>query len=127
MPYFHSLFLLDPLSLFFLAVIFLIGLPSAVYSAGYLKGEGSRLKITLAWILFFLFLISMAGVVVCGNLILFLAAWETMSLVSYFLVIFDTRHERSIRAGTVYIVMAHVATASLAVRTACLRWICWTF
>ena len=36
-----------------------------------------------------------------------------MSLVSYFLVVFDSKHEKSIQAGTIYIVMTHLGTAFL--------------
>src|SRR3989338_2227155 len=108
-------FLFDPLSAFFLAVILIVSVPAAVFSVGYLKGEGSRLKITLAWVLLFLFVLSMAAVVTAGHVLVFLAAWEIMSLVSYFLVVFDTKHEKSIQAGAIYIVMTHIGTAFLVV------------
>ena len=81
----------DPLSLFFAFVIFLISAPSAVYSAGYLKGEYSAGKIKLAWLLLAFFILSMLAVVAASNLVLFLICWEIMSLVSYFLVIFDSQ------------------------------------
>jgi hydrogenase-4 component B len=55
----------------------------------------------------------MAAVVTVGNLLIFLVAWESMSLVSYFLVVFDTTHEKSIQAGTIYIIMTHIGTAFL--------------
>ena len=103
----------DPLSLFFLFVIFIISLPSAVYSFGYLKGEYTPAKITLAWFLLFAFVLSMALVVTVSNVFIFLVFWEIMSLVSYFLVVFDTRHEKSIQAGMIYIVMTHIGTAFL--------------
>jgi formate hydrogenlyase subunit 3/multisubunit Na+/H+ antiporter MnhD subunit len=74
-------FLFDPLSLFFLLVIFIISLPSAVYSFGYLKGEYSSAKITLAWFLLSAFVLSMAFVVTVGNCLVFLVFWEIMSLV----------------------------------------------
>ncbi len=105
--------LFDPLSLFFLAVIFIVCVPSAVYSYGYLKGSCSRRKTLLAWVLLAAFVLSMASVVVVRNILAFLVAWEIMSLVSYFLVIFDTRHEKSIKAGMIYIVMTHIGTAFL--------------
>ncbi len=108
-----TLLLLDPLSLFFLFVIFLISLPCAVYSIGYLKKECSRSKIILAWSLLILFVVSMAVVVTVSHLILFLAAWEIMSLASYFLVVFDSKHEKSVQAGMIYIVMTHIGTAFL--------------
>lgn len=108
-----EIFLLDPLSLFFLAVIFIVSLPSAVYSIGYLRGEYSAPKAVLAWTLLVSFTASMALVVTAGNVFLFLVAWEIMSLVSYLLVVFDTKNEESVRAGTIYIVMTHVGTAFL--------------
>jgi len=106
-------FQFDPLSLFFLCVIFIVCLPSAVYSFSYLKGKYSNLKITLSWFLLAIFILSMAAVVSVGNALIFLVAWEIMSLVSYFLVVFDTTHERSIKAGMIYIIMTHIGTAFL--------------
>lgn len=104
-------FLFDPLSLFFLAVIALVSVPSAVYSIGYLKAGHSRGGRVLAWSLMAAFVLSMALVVTAGNAFLFLVAWELMSLLSYFLVVFDHKHEKSVRAGTIYIVMTHIGTA----------------
>jgi hydrogenase-4 component B len=106
-------FLLDPLSLFFIFVIFIISLPSAIYSFGYLKGEYSPAKIALAQVLLIAFVVSMAMVVSVRNALSFLIAWEIMSLVSYFLVVFDTAQEKSIQAGTIYIIMTHIGTAFL--------------
>jgi len=97
--------------LFFLAVIALVSVPSAVYSVGYLRGDCSRKKKIIAWALMAVFVLSMALVVTAGNAFLFLVAWELMSLLSYFLVVFDYKHERSVTAGTIYIVMTHIGTA----------------
>ena len=108
-----QVFLLDPLALFFLLVIAIVSLPSAVYSFGYLKGEYSPRKIILCWLLLVAFVLSMAAVVTVGNVLIFLIAWEIMSLVSYFLVVFDTTHEKSIQAGAIYIIMTHIGTAFL--------------
>jgi len=105
--------LFDPLSLFFLFVILIVSLPSAVYSCGYLKGEYSSAKIALAWLLLAAFILAMVLVVSVSNVFVFLVAWEIMSLVSYFLVIFDSKHERSVQAGMIYIVMTHIGTAFL--------------
>ena len=101
----------DPLSLFFVFVILLISIPSAVYSVGYLKHEFSHKKIVSAWILLFLFVLSMLLVVTVSNALLFLICWEVMSLVSFFLVVFDTEDKKSIKAGIIYIVMTHIGTA----------------
>jgi hydrogenase-4 component B len=55
----------------------------------------------------------MVFVVSVNNVLVFLVFWEIMSLVSYFLVVFDTNHEKSIQAGMIYIIMTHIGTAFL--------------
>lgn len=103
----------DPLSLFFLAVIALVSLPSLVYAAGYLRGHYSAGRIRLCAVLAGLFVLSMAAVVCAGNILVFLVAWELMSLISFFLVTFDHEQAQAVRAGLVYIVMTHAGTALL--------------
>ena len=107
-----QLFLFDPLAIFFLAVIALVSLPSAIFSIGYLCEETSKKKI-LAWVLLIVFVLSICMVVTAGNLFSFLVFWELMSLSSYFLVVFDYKHEKSVRAGTIYLIMTHIGTAFL--------------
>lgn len=107
-----ELFLVDPLAVFFLAVIAVVSIPSAIFSIGYLREELLKTKM-IAWALLSVFILSMCMVVASGNLFSFLIFWELMSLSSYFLVVFDFKHERSIRAGTIYLVMTHAGTACL--------------
>jgi len=107
----QKLFLFDPLSLFFLIVISLVSLPSLVYSFGYLKGDYSAAKVFLAQVLLLAFVLSMALVVSVNHCLIFLIFWEIMSLISYFLVVFDTKNAKSIQAGLIYIVMTHMGTA----------------
>ncbi len=47
--------------------------------------------------LFNIFILSMYAVILSGNIITFLISWETMSIISYFLVTFD-REEKSAKA-----------------------------
>ncbi|MFA5199193.1 MAG: proton-conducting transporter membrane subunit, partial [Candidatus Omnitrophota bacterium] len=107
----ERVFLIDPLALFFLAVIIIVSLPSFIYSFGYLKGEYSASRIRFANFLLLIFVLSMVSVVSVKNCLVFLVFWEIMSLVSYFLVVFDSEHEKSVQAGLVYIVMTHIGTA----------------
>ncbi|MFA6142663.1 MAG: proton-conducting transporter membrane subunit [Candidatus Omnitrophota bacterium] len=107
-----QLFLLDPLAIFFLAVIGLVCIPSAIFSIGYMREEPLKKKV-LAWALLMVFVLSMCSVVTAGNLFSFLIFWELMSLASYFLVVFDYKHEKSINAGTIYLIMTHAGTACL--------------
>ncbi len=106
-------FLSDPLSLFFLAVIIAVALPVFVYSLGYLKGSYSLSRRIGCQALTFVFVLSMMGVVTIANAFAFLVLWELMSLVSYFLVLFEHENERSVRAGAIYIIMTHIGTAFL--------------
>jgi len=109
--FFSFSFSFDYLSLFFIFVILLISIPSAVYSLGYLKGIYPPKKIIYSWFLMFGFVLSMLFVVTIKNAFLFIIFWEAMSLVSYFLVIFDSEHEKAKSAGVMYIVMTHIGTA----------------
>jgi len=104
----------DPLSLLFVFVIGLISIPSAVYSVGYLKGY-SPAKRLRAWVLLLIFVLAMAAVVTAANALFFLIAWEAMSLVSYFLVIFNSEDPKSVKAGIIYLVMTHIGTAFITV------------
>jgi len=107
-----QLFLFDPLTIFFLSVIGLVSIPSAIFATGYLRGESALKKLTVS-ALFLCFVSSMCFVVTAGNLLSFLIFWELMSLTSYFLVVLDYKHEKSVRAGTIYLVMTHAGTACL--------------
>jgi formate hydrogenlyase subunit 3/multisubunit Na+/H+ antiporter MnhD subunit len=50
---------------------------------------------------------------ISGNAIFFFFAWEAMSLISYFLVIFESEHVENQKAGNLYIIMTHIGTAFL--------------
>jgi hydrogenase-4 component B len=104
----------DPLSMFFVFVIGLIAIPAAVFSISYLKGYSLRKRVW-AWILLVLFVLTMAMVVIAANTLLFLIAWEAMSLVSYFLVVFNSEDPKSVKAGIIYLVMTHIGTAFITV------------
>lgn len=107
-----QLFFFDPLAVFFLAVIGLVSIPSVVFAIGYLRSERAGKSLVIGTLLT-AFVLSMCFVVTAGNLFSFLIFWELMSLSSYFLIVLDYRHEKSIRAGTIYLVMTHAGTACL--------------
>jgi hydrogenase-4 component B len=97
----------DALSGFFLTVISILTLSVSIYSIGYTKNIDNK---GLMGFLYNLFILSMYAVILSGNIITFLISWETMSVVSYFLVTFD-RDAKSARAGLIYAVMTHIGTA----------------
>jgi formate hydrogenlyase subunit 3/multisubunit Na+/H+ antiporter MnhD subunit len=55
----------------------------------------------------------MMFVFISSNIIFFFIAWEAMALISYFLVIFESDQKETRKAGLLYIVMTHIATAFL--------------
>ena len=54
-------------------------------------------------------------VLTSDNAIFFYISWEVMSLLSYFLVVFESEKNESQRAGKLYIIMTHLATAFILV------------
>jgi len=102
---------LDGLAAFFLLPIALIGLAGAVYGSEYMAGHGRWPG--LHWSFYNLLLLSMALVVTAANGILFLFAWECMSLSSFFLVIGDHQDPAVGRAGLIYLLATHLGAALL--------------
>ncbi len=105
-------FLLDGLSLFFLAVISVVGFTSAVYSVGYFNSGSEEGGITCAqarvyYLLFDLFLLFMILVVSVNNLGLAWVSIEMTTLVSAFLVGFY-RTKQSVEAAWKYIIICSV-------------------
>jgi len=80
---------LDPLAAIFVLIISIGGFLAAVYSVSYMKMYSGK-KAELSMYYFFLGLMtsSMFLVVTVQNAILFLIAWEVMSISSFFLVSF---------------------------------------
>ncbi|QJW48781.1 hypothetical protein HA075_26145 [bacterium BFN5] len=111
MPGFAWRFQVDALSAFFLLVISMILMAVAVYSTGYVTKYEGKKNIAYLGGLLNLFALSMIAVVTVSSAFTFLIAWEIMSVVSFFLVMFE--HEKSqVRAsGYIYLVMTHIATA----------------
>lgn len=104
---FEFLFHGDALSGFFVITISVLTFSVSIFSIGYtraMKNQG------LMGFLFSLFILSMLAVVTSGNIITFLISWETMSVISYFLVTID-RDRESAKAGLLYAVMSHIGTA----------------
>jgi formate hydrogenlyase subunit 3/multisubunit Na+/H+ antiporter MnhD subunit len=103
----------DALSAVFLLLAF--GLPpvAAVYGAGYLAHYGATRRLGPAWCCFNLLTAAIAVVLVARNAVLFLVAWEVMSLASYFLVVFEDERLEVRRAGWTYLVATHIGTAFL--------------
>jgi formate hydrogenlyase subunit 3/multisubunit Na+/H+ antiporter MnhD subunit len=98
---------LDVLSGFFLLLLGLAGAGISTFAAGYFRsGEGT--SPALLCLQYHVFLASMAMVILADDAYLFMVAWETMALSSYFLVTSQHRIPEIRRAGFLYLIMAHV-------------------
>lgn len=103
---------LDALSGFFLALLGSAGAGISIFSAGYFRaGEGTAPG--LLCLQYHVFLASMAMVMLADDAYLFMVAWETMALSSYFLVTTQHRLPEIRRAGFLYLLMAHVGALGI--------------
>lgn len=96
---------LDGLSTLLVAIISLVGLAASLY----LLGAAPELASTG----FFtnLFMAAMLLVVTSSNAFFFLIFWEMMTLASYLLVIWEPENPESVRAGFIYLLVAHAGAA----------------
>jgi hydrogenase-4 component B len=106
---------IDPLSAFFLLPLFALCGLAAVYGAGYLGGRPGRRSPGPPWFYFNWLVAGMVVVVTARNAVLFLVAWEVMSLASYFLVTHEDEREDVREAGWTYLVATHFGNACLIV------------
>lgn len=104
---------LDPLSAWFVLPILGLSALAAVYGAQYLDVYRSRESLGASWFFFNLLVASMVLVVLARNGVLFLVAWEIMSLASYFLVTFEDEEDVVREAGRTYLIATHLGTAFL--------------
>jgi len=112
-PYGAFFVQVDALSAFFLLPIFGLSALAAVYGTEYLKAWHGRKSLGAVWFFYNLLVASMALVVLARNGMLFLVAWETMTLTSYFLVTLDHEQDSVREAGWTYLVASHLGTAFL--------------
>ncbi len=112
-PFFTFSVKLDGLSAFFVLGLSVIAFCSSLYSVGYLSHYYGKRNVGLFNFLYCAFILSMLLVLTSGNAVFFLFAWELMSALSYFLVVFESEHEESRRAGVLYLVMTGLGTAFL--------------
>ena len=103
----------DGLTSFFLLLIFGISALCALYGAQYLMAWNGKKNTGPSWFFFNILVASMAMVCLARNALLFLIAWETMSLASYFLVMFETERPEVRKAGWTYMVATQLGTVCL--------------
>jgi len=102
---------LDSLSGFFLMPVFCLSAVSAIYGIEYFAARHGKRAIGGSWLFFNLLIVSMAMVVLARNGVLFLIAWETMAITSFFLVTLEHDQESVRKAGWTYLIASHLGTA----------------
>jgi hydrogenase-4 component B len=103
---------LDALSCFFLALLGAASAGVSLYAAGYFAHAqpGER---ALTCLLYHAFLASMAIVLIADDAYLFMVAWESMALASYFLVTTDHKVPENRSAGFLYLLIAHIGAIAI--------------
>ncbi|MBI4917893.1 MAG: hypothetical protein HY825_18795 [Acidobacteria bacterium] len=112
-PYGAIVLRLDPLAAIFLVPLFVLSALAAVYGTRYLADEAAHHSLGAHWFHLCTLLAAMAVVLLARNAVLFLVAWEVMSLAAYFLVTFSHEREEAREAGWTYLVATHLGTAFL--------------
>jgi len=103
---------LDPLSAFFVLLLGGASLGVSLFSAGYFKTMAGA-TLGLLCLEYHLFLVGMTLVVLADDAYMFMVAWETMALSSYFLVTTDHSIPEIRKAGYLYLLVAHVGAIAI--------------
>ncbi len=103
----------DPLSAFFLVPISILGALAALYGAEYLNTPALRPASGTCWFCYNLLVASMVLLVLARDAVLFLVAWETMALSSFFLVAYERSKPAVRNAAWTYLVATHLGTGFL--------------
>ena len=105
----------DPLSALFLFVTGLVFLPVSVFSSGYLIKYVKHHDLRYFSLLYHALFASIVLVLIAGDVMSFLVAWEFMSIASYLLVNYEFERAESSRAGYVMLAMSEAGTIAVAI------------
>jgi formate hydrogenlyase subunit 3/multisubunit Na+/H+ antiporter MnhD subunit len=102
----------DPLAGFFLTLLGSVSAGISVYATGYFREEAAG-RLALIGLQYHVFLASMAFVILADDAYMFMVAWETMALSSYFLVTTDHKLPAIRSAGFLYLLIAHLGAIAI--------------
>ena len=100
---------IDNLAAFFLLIVNFLSLINFIFSQGYLKGQNYKNVVMLS--LINLFSLSLSGVILADNSLLFLLFWEMMALISFVLIMFEHQSTNAKLNSYIYLVITHLGTA----------------
>jgi len=104
---------MDGLSAFFVLAIAVVSILGAVYGSAYMDSAEGKGRLGAFWFFYNVLVSAMLLVVTARNGVLFLMAWEAMSLSSFFLVMFEHEKHEVREAGWTYLIAMHLGTAFL--------------
>jgi hydrogenase-4 component B len=104
---------LDRLSAWFVLPVLIVSALAAVYGSGYMRGYGRSARTGAHWLCYQLLAGGMFLLLLAYDGLLFLFAWEIMSVAAWFLVMFDHEKLPVQRAAWVYLAATHLGTACL--------------
>jgi len=105
---------MDRLSAFFIFVTGLVFLPVSVFTAGYMAKYLGRYNLKTFSVFYHLLFGSTILVLVSGDILSFLVAWEAMSIFCYLLVNFEHEREETTRSGFLMLAMSEGGTLAAA-------------
>lgn len=106
----------DPLSAFVLLVTAFVFLAVSIFSATYLNRYiAEHHNVRYFSLLYHALFASIVLVLIAGDVISFLVAWELMSIASYLLVSYEFEHPESARASYVMLAMSEGGTIAVAI------------
>lgn len=103
---------LDALSSYFLLVLGVVIFGVSIFSAGYFRNSAGTAPGLLA-LEFHFFIASMALVLISADAYVFMVAWESMAMSSYFLVTANHKLPKIRAAGFLYLLVAHIGAIAL--------------
>ena len=106
---------LDAVSAFFLIAVMILSLATGLFGYGYLRDSKQNKKISVHYFLFYLLILTNLMIIAAKNAVLFLMAWELMTVSSFFLVTFYDEREEVRKAGYLYLIATHICTFFLLV------------
>jgi formate hydrogenlyase subunit 3/multisubunit Na+/H+ antiporter MnhD subunit len=103
---------LDALSAFFIGLLGVAVVGISLFSSGYFRrGQGSAPGALC--LQYHLFLAAMVTVFLADDAYLFMVAWETMAITSYFLVVSSHKIPEIRSAGFLYLLIAHIGAIGI--------------
>ncbi|MDD5746284.1 MAG: proton-conducting transporter membrane subunit [Candidatus Omnitrophica bacterium] len=112
-PYGEFSLKLDPLSIIFLFAIIILAGCSGIYGVGYMRREQEHKSLAAHTFFYLLLAVSFVMLVTANNVILFLGAWELMSICQFFLIVFHDEKSSVRKAGFLYLIATHCGTFCL--------------